>query len=214
VEWRTIIAQARYGGLRVPSELLALTWNDVDLTGGKITIRASKTDHESGGVRICPIFPELRPHLEEAYDAAGEKVEHVVARYPDCYANLRTQLLRILARASVKPWPKLFHDLRASRQTELLDRFPIKAVCEWLGNSQPVAPRALRPSDCRAFSGRGQRSDGQPDERRRSRMRSKMLSSKRPHRLGGIRNHDRTIGANLMLRNQLCETMRMLANCV
>src|SRR5439155_18151446 len=44
-----------------------------------------------------------------------------------------------LARAGVKPWPKLFHNLRASRQTELLDRFSIKAVCDWLGNSQPVA---------------------------------------------------------------------------
>ena len=53
--------------------------------------------------------------------------------------NLRTQFERIIKRAGVKPWMKLFHNLRASRQTELLDTFPIKAVCDWLGNSSAVA---------------------------------------------------------------------------
>lgn len=139
-QWRTIIALARYGGLRVPSELLALKWTDVDLPAGRMTLRASKTEHhDSGGVRVCPIFPELRPYLEAAWDAAEPGAEYVIDRYRDTNANLRTQFLRILARAALKPWPKLFHNLRASRQTELLDCFPIKAVCDWLGNSQPVA---------------------------------------------------------------------------
>lgn len=139
-QWRTIIALARYGGLRVPSELLALKWTDVDLPAGHITVRASKTEHhDSGGVRVCPIFPELRPYLEAAWDAAEPGAVYVIDRYRDTNANLRTQFLRILAHAGLKPWPKLFHNLRASRQTELLDCFPIKAVCDWLGNSQPVA---------------------------------------------------------------------------
>ena len=34
-------------------------------------------------------------------------------------ANLRSQFMKILARAGVKPWPKLFHNLRGTRQTEL-----------------------------------------------------------------------------------------------
>lgn len=29
--------------------------------------------------------------------------------------------------------------LRASRETELLDEFPIKDVCTWIGNSQVIA---------------------------------------------------------------------------
>ena len=58
--------------------------------------------------------------------------------------NLRTRFLKMIARAGLEPWPKLFHNLRASRQTELLDDFPVKAVCEWLGNSQAV-PGALCP---------------------------------------------------------------------
>ena len=39
----------------------------------------------------------------------------------------------------LKPWPKLFQNLRTSRQTELAKRFPEHAVCEWIGNSQIVA---------------------------------------------------------------------------
>jgi hypothetical protein len=39
----------------------------------------------------------------------------------------------------VKPWPRLFHNLRASRQTELMQNLPIHVVCEWLGNSRLIA---------------------------------------------------------------------------
>jgi hypothetical protein len=40
---------------------------------------------------------------------------------------------------SVKPWPKLFHNLRSTRQTELTEKFPSHVVCAWLGNSRAVA---------------------------------------------------------------------------
>lgn len=55
--------------------------------------------------------------------------------------NLRTQLSRIIGKAGLKPWPKLFHNLRATRETELAAEFPLHVVCEWIGNSQPVAAR-------------------------------------------------------------------------
>ena len=50
-------------------------------------------------------------------------------------------LNRILKRAGVPPWPKLFHNLRASRETELADTFPEHVVCKWIGNSRVVARR-------------------------------------------------------------------------
>ena len=40
---------------------------------------------------------------------------------------------------SIKAWPKLYQNLRATRQTELLAQFSAKDVCDWLGNSQAVA---------------------------------------------------------------------------
>src|SRR5208282_2682445 len=37
------------------------------------------------------------------------------------------------------PWPRLFQNLRASRETELAERFPLRVVTDWLGNSPNVA---------------------------------------------------------------------------
>lgn len=55
-------------------------------------------------------------------------------RYRGKNANLRTQLLRIISKASASSWPWLFHNLQASRATELVNAFPIHVVCEWIGN--------------------------------------------------------------------------------
>ncbi len=55
--------------------------------------------------------------------------------------NLGTHLARIIRHAGLKPWPKLFQNLRATRETELAETFPIQVVCEWIGNSQAVAKR-------------------------------------------------------------------------
>ena len=37
------------------------------------------------------------------------------------------------------PWPKLFQNLRSSRQTELTETWPAHVVCAWIGNSEVVA---------------------------------------------------------------------------
>ena len=142
-EWRLIVTLSRYGGLRCPSEHLSLKWGDVDWEHNRITIRSPKTEHHAGGgSRVIPLFPELRPHLEATFfDDERAGTEYIITRYRDRNANLRTQLLRIIKRASVKPWPKLFHNLRASRQTELTARFPLHVVCDWIGNSAPIAAK-------------------------------------------------------------------------
>jgi hypothetical protein len=36
-------------------------------------------------------------------------------------------------------WPRLFHNLRASRETELVEQFPVQVVTAWLGNTPSVA---------------------------------------------------------------------------
>ncbi len=61
--------------------------------------------------------------------------------YRDSNVNLRTQLLRIMQRAGVQQWPKLFQNLRSSRETELTQRFPMHVVCAWIGNREPVAAK-------------------------------------------------------------------------
>jgi len=139
-EWRLIVALCRYGGIRCPSELLNLTWPDVDWERGRFRIHAPKTEHhKDGGERWVPIFPELRPYLEEAFERAEAGAAYVIGQHRDTNVNLRTQLVRIIRRAGLTPWPKLFNNLRASRQTELVERYPIHVVCAWLGNTAAVA---------------------------------------------------------------------------
>lgn len=133
-EWRLIFALSRFGGLRCPSEHLNLKLGHVNWDELRLTIPGVKTP-----TRALPIFPEMLPHLEAVYDRAEPGTEYLITRYRKTNANLRTQFLRILERAGIAPWPKLFHNLRSTRQTELEEQFPSHVVCAWLGNSESIA---------------------------------------------------------------------------
>lgn len=140
-EWRLIFALARYGGLRTPSETLSLRWEDVDWERGRLFVRSPKTEHHEGKEsRWVPIFPELRPLLDTAFGQPDE-AEFVISRYRSGNANLRTQLLRIIKRAGLTAWPKLFQNLRSTRETELAEVFPLHVVTAWIGNSELVATK-------------------------------------------------------------------------
>ena len=94
---------------------------------------------DGGGVRVVPIFPELYPLLQTAFETAEPGEVNVITRYRDTNQNLRTQLRRIIKRAGLVPWPKLFQNLRSTRETELVERFPMHVVTAWLGNSPEIA---------------------------------------------------------------------------
>ena len=139
-QWRLIVALSRYGGLRCPSEHLALELQDIDWERDRMTVRSPKTEHHpDGATRLVPIFPELRPYLSEVWEQAEPGTRYVITRYRQKNANLRTQFERIIKRAGLKTWPKLFHNLRASRETELSEEFPLHVVCAWIGNSPDTA---------------------------------------------------------------------------
>jgi hypothetical protein len=53
--------------------------------------------------------------------------------------NLRIKMQWQIERTQQTPWPRLFHNLRASAQTDLAAKFPIHIVCEWLGNTAAIA---------------------------------------------------------------------------
>ena len=139
-QWRLIFALSRFGGLRCPSEHLALRWGDIDWERGRMTVRSPKTEqYEGKESRVVPIFPEVRPHLEQVFNEAEPGTEFVITRYRDANSNLRTYFERIIRKAGLQPWPKLFQNLRSTRETELAESFPIHVVCKWIGNSQAVA---------------------------------------------------------------------------
>ena len=117
-----------------------MKWSDIDFGHKRIRVTSPKTEHHEGkGDRVIPMFPELEPLLLEAFDKAEEGAEHVVTIRRDAACNLRTRLAKIIRRAGVTPWPKLWHNLRASRQTELAERYPLHVVCQWIGNSAAIA---------------------------------------------------------------------------
>lgn len=64
----------------------------------------------------------------------------MIGQYRDATsANLRTQLHRMIKRAGLVPRPKVFQNLRSSRETELAEDHRMHVVCRWIGNIQPVA---------------------------------------------------------------------------
>jgi len=140
-EWRAIVALVRYAGLRCPSELVGLMWGDVNWEKSRLTVRSPKTADKGYAVRIVPIAPELRPILLSLFDAADEGEEAVIPRLRNPRLNLRTHFQRIIQRAGEKPWPRLFHNLRASCATDWCERFPAHVVAGWLGHTPLVAAR-------------------------------------------------------------------------
>lgn len=99
------------------------------------------------------MFPELSEILNEGYELEFQRLNDesaksvgvfsgpVITRYRDSTQNLRTTFLKVIKRAGLKPWPKLFQNVRSTRETELTDQFPLHAVTAWMGNSQIVASK-------------------------------------------------------------------------
>ena len=140
-EMRLIIVLSRYGGMRTPSEPFALRWQDIDWKRQRILVTSPKTEHHEGHeTREIPLFPELLQPLLEVQELAATGEEFVIAkRRKTTDANLRRRIAHIVRKAGFVPWPKITHNLRASRQTELADQFPNHVVCQWMGNSEEVA---------------------------------------------------------------------------
>ncbi|KAA0215669.1 MAG: site-specific integrase [Leptolyngbya sp. PLA3] len=137
-EWRLLIALGRYGGLRVPSEALAMKWADVLWDVNRIRVASTKT-----GTRIVPLFPELAEPLHRCFDVAEEGAEYVIARHR-AHRNMNIALRRIIEQAGIEAWPNTWRNLRASRATELAQQFPGHVAAAWLGHSEAIADAHYR----------------------------------------------------------------------
>ncbi len=94
------------------------------------------------------LFSEIRSHLQYLLELAADGSEFVFSklrRTVDQAAtgwkavNLRTAFTKIVRRAGFEPWPKLWHYLRASAETDLAERFPMHVVCKWPGHGRLIA---------------------------------------------------------------------------
>ena len=192
-EWRMIFALCRFGGLRCPSEVLGLKWEDVDWARERFAVHASKTEYVDGGTRHVPIFTELAPHLREAFDAAPDGAAHVVSGNRLGSENLRTQLTRIVKRAGVTPWPKIFQNCRSTRETELAERFPLHGSANgsgtrrgWRRNITSSRQRSTSsgPSGDRPRRRALQKRSSWPSQRVATKSKSRRKRPKKPHYAG------------------------------
>ena len=140
--WRLVFALCRYGGLRCPSEVTGLKWEDINWEKMRFTVRAAKTEHHAdGGIRVAPIFPELYPYFRDAFEAAEPGTVYCCPQYANPSQMYRKIMLKIIGRAGLTPWPKIFVNCRSTRETELAEEYPMHVICAWIGNSPKVAAR-------------------------------------------------------------------------
>lgn len=138
-EWRALIALARFGSLRVPSEPAKLNWEVVDFEAKTVRILAPKTEHHVGrGERIIPMTSVIETPLRELY-AKSETKRGKVFPWITENSNLATHLHRIIKRAGLSPWPKTWQNLRASGSTDFARTLPAHVAAKLCGHTIEVA---------------------------------------------------------------------------
>jgi len=141
-DWRVIIALARIGGLRCPSEVLRLKWSDINWNLDQFDVTSPKTERYKGKKgRWVPLFPALRSELESLFfKPSSEGTEYVINRYRDPErTNLGTQFGRIVQLAGIEPVKRPFDNMRASRSTEIYAEHGAFLESQWIGHSSKIA---------------------------------------------------------------------------
>lgn len=161
-EQKLIFALARWGGMRIPSEILGLRWEHVDWEREKMLVKAPKQIHNAVELheRWMPIWPEIRPHLKAleqewtermyrvAPDVPPDMSAAVITRHRSRHtAAYRKLFLLACYRAGItksrdeQPWPKVFTNMRSTRVTELRAMYPScpDAVNYWMNHSEDIS---------------------------------------------------------------------------
>lgn len=141
-DWRCIIALARIGGMRAPSEVLRLRWTDINWEKSRFYVTSPKTERYKGKAgRVVPLWPALREELETLFFRENtEGTEYVINRYRNPErSNLGTQFARIVLMAGIEPIEKPFNNMRASRSTEVYAEYGAFLESKWIGHSTKIA---------------------------------------------------------------------------
>jgi integrase len=162
-EWKLLFAFGRFVGCRMPSEIQNLTWDDVNRESNTILLKSPKTEHHEGrSERVVPIFPEIDALLSQRWAEADEGEVHV---FPSLrhHSNTATTAAKFVKAAGFAIWPKFWNSMRASCETDLMDRYGLRRACAWIGNSPEVAMKhyaLIKRSD---YADDGEKSDAKSD---------------------------------------------------
>jgi len=134
---RLIIALARWGGLRCPSELAGLKWSEVNWERNRFIVHSPKTEGHGKAQRTVPIFEELYPFFREAWESAPEGVDRVFSEIT-AKKSLGSFIDKTATRAGLVLWEKPFQNMRSTRATELIEIYPAHVVNAWMGHTEAV----------------------------------------------------------------------------
>ena len=140
---RLLFALARWGGLRMPSEPKSLMWSDVDWRRDRLTVGSPKTARYVGHeLRVISIFSEIYAPLQEVFEQVDTGQPYVLPMLRDRKAAaFRKPVMAAIKRTGLKQWPRLWQNIRATRQTEFEQVSPSYVVCTWMGNTRETARR-------------------------------------------------------------------------
>jgi len=98
---------------------------------------------------LVPIFPEVAKLLLSQSEAVSTGTVYV---FPNLRSNTNTSTtaVKYVRAAGVEVWGKFWNALRASCETDLMDRYDLRRACAWIGNSPRIAMKhyaLLRKSD-------------------------------------------------------------------
>jgi integrase len=136
-EDRIMLALARFGCLRMPSEIQELRWSDIDWSKREFTVSSPKTAHHGKSSRKVPLFPDLYALLRREFDAgvSSEFVLPTLRRYP----SLSPRARRAMRDAGVPEWDKALQNLRASGEEDWLrGKNQPQDVALWCGHTPKV----------------------------------------------------------------------------
>jgi len=151
-QWRLMVVLWRLAGLR-KTEIYHLRWSGVLWDSGRILVQSPKTAHHEGRAeRFVPIGDVL-PWLRVAFEAAAEGSDRLITQYTATNSNLDKPFRKILQQAGLVPWPKLFQNMRASCETDWLDRgIAAHVVANWIGHSVHVQVKSYAQVDDHHFA--------------------------------------------------------------
>ena len=157
-EWRLIISLARYGGLRMPSEMLALRWPMSPKTGSSYTPPKTRR-HEGKGNGWFPCSPSSRsPYVK----SSSKPRSAANSSSPDTVGGTviyGTSLRGSSSGPGSTAWPQTLpeHAVQVGRRN-LLRALPLHVVTAWIGKQPACGPRStICKSATRISNGRPSR---------------------------------------------------------
>ena len=135
---RLLLALARFGGLRIPSEIRLMRFSD--FTKDVILIhKDTKT-----GAREVPLLGEIREIFDRIVVNLGKDFEpsDLVFGNVSSFSSFQHRFVQTIHRSGVEQWTKLFVNLRSSCITDFVERgYKEKTLDAIFGNSAMVRSR-------------------------------------------------------------------------